>query len=37
MGRQITDSIHTDKLKQDGTYATGETYNSVIYEVTVLH
>ena len=32
-GRQITESIQT-RLKQDGTYATGESYNSVKYDVT---
>jgi|TARA_R110000868_G_C10396971_1_gene720896 hypothetical protein len=31
-GSQITESIKT-RLKQDGTYATGETYNSVKHEV----
>ena len=32
-GERITDSIQ-NKLKQDGNYATGETYNSVDYDVT---
>ena len=32
-GERITDSIQ-QKLRQDGNYATGETYNSVDYDVT---
>lgn len=32
-GRQITESIKT-RLKQDGTYATGRSHDSVVYKVT---